>query len=324
MNPSVRLAALTRTTDWLKTNSAVLKKVYIAVAAVLTIAYLLLSLLPDPNPAVLKTYSLTTTTYFWIITPVVTLLALIWIAGYYGSLNIKDYSWLIRRSSDGQEINTVSNGLLVLSLSLPVGAVFAGIAGLIERHHTGLVPTFTILTNYLNLVLMGISFALIAKGAENLYASVRPKIRPVPQKYWVLLFIIFSAIYGYFIIAQPLHHPQARKVYFLPDWLMLATIAIPYLYIWYRGLNAAYCLFEYQRNVAGRLYKKALNLLAAGIAMVIISSIATRTISTLSTQLSELSLTPLLFIIYALLALIGIGFILIVAGSRRLRQMEEV
>jgi magnesium-transporting ATPase (P-type) len=324
MNALVRTPVYKNSHVWLQENSVLLKKVYLGLAALLTTCYPFLALLPEPPAKVLKQYGLTHSSYYLVIFPIVVLLVLIFLAGFYGSLTIKKYSSAIRDSHDGRAMNLISNGLLVLALSLPVTSVVATISGLIERNHLSMMPALTIFNNYLGLVFMGLSFMLITIGAEWLYEIVRAKISPWPQKVWVLAFIIFSTLYTYFIVFQATQPGAAQKIYYLPHWLLLISIVIPYLYIWYRGANAGYCIYEYRQNVPGKLYKSALNLLAGGIGLVIISSIASRTITTLSTKLTSLHLTPLLIIIYALLALMGGGFLLIALGARRLIKIEEV
>jgi hypothetical protein len=324
MNALVRTPVFQDSRAWLQNNSAVLKRVYLALAALLIILYPLLTLIPKPPDKILKTYGLTDSSYYLVIVPIVVLLIAIWLAGFYGSLNLKKYSSLIRDSRDGRAMNLISNGLLVLSLSMPLTAVVGAISALIERNDLGAIAGLTIFSNYLALVLMGISFMLITIGSERLYDIVRGKTTPWPQKVWVLSFIVFSTLYTYFIIFQSSQSEALRKSFYMPVWLLLISLVIPYLYIWYRGINAAYCMYEYRLNVKGNVYKSSLSLLAGGITMVIISSVATRTITTLANKLSSLHLTPLLFIIYALLTLIGGGFLLIAAGARRLRKIEEV
>lgn len=324
MNALVRSPVFQNSHIWMQRNSVLLKRVYLGLAVLLPIAYIFLTLIPSPPATVLKTYGLTHSSYYLVLFPIVVLLVVIWAAGFYGSLGMKQYSSLIRGSHDGRAMNMISDGLLLLAISMPVTSVVRAISGLIERNHPSTTGGLTIFSNYLELVLMGVSFMLITVGAERFYDIVRQKISPWPQKIWVLAFITFSTLYTYFIVFQPTHPAAVHKIYFLPNWLLLLSIVIPYLYIWYRGMNAAYIMYEYRKNIPGKIYKNALTLLASGIALVIISSVATRTITTLSNKLTALHLTPLLIIIYCLLALSGGGFLLIAFGARRLKKIEEV
>lgn len=231
---------------------------------------------------------------------------------------------MVKKSSDGRALNIISNGLLVLALAQPVSSLIASIDAVVTKHHPELLPKLTIFNNYVSLILMGVSMVLIAIGAEQIYRLAKTKAGWLTQRVWVIGFIILSSLYSYFIVTQPIHTPMARRVYFLPNWLLVCSIAIPYIIFWYLGLNAAYQIMNFQRNIRGWFYKSAIGYLAAGIAAVIVSSIVTRVLTTVSAKLSHLSLTPLLFIVYGLLIIDAVGFVLIAIGAHRLRKIEEV
>jgi len=300
------------------------KWVYVAAFIALSATYLGLTLIPAPDKAVLTQHHITASDYRWLVYPAVILLAVSWIFGLVGSFRMKAYSNIIRKSSDGSAFNYISAGFLLYTFVQPLSSLTANVFGHIEKHVTGAVPTLTIINNYIAIVGMGVAFVLISVGAERLSRLAKAGNESLMEHLWVGAFIIFSSIYSYFIVIQPLHTPLARRVYFLPPWLLISTIAIPYLYIWYRGLNAAFRIFWYRRNIQGRLYRSALSYLAGGTTVVIASSIATRTITTISAGLNRLSLTPLLFIVYGLILLIAIGFVLIAIGANKLRRIEEV
>jgi hypothetical protein len=94
--------------------------------------------------------------------------------------------------------------------------------------------------------------------------------------------------------------------------------------IWYKGLTAVFDLFLYQRRITGKIYKESLRYLAAGILVVIVTSVGTRVLTTISTSLSGFNLTPLLLVVYALVLLNAAGFLLIAFGANKLRRIEEV
>lgn len=297
---------------------------YAVVFAGLMIAYIFLTYLPQPDKAVLRHYNLSLSGYYWLVSTIVALLILISTAGLYGSMVAKAYANLIKKSPDGQAINRISIGFLILSISLPFSSVLSSVIGQVVKHHTSWQPTLTIINNYIGLVLVAAAFTYIARGSEDLYRLARPRLKPLPQKMWVFLFIAASSIYSYFIITERANAQPARNPYFLPIWLVVVTLTIPYLYFWYRGFNAAYNIFLYQKHVPGPIYTSALKYLSAGITFVILSSVSTRILSSVSPSLSRLHLTPLLFIIYGFLVLEAAGYFLIAVGAKRLRQIEEV
>jgi hypothetical protein len=298
--------------------------VYLVLFTVFTLGYILLALLLSPNKMALHHYHLSMSGYHWLIITVIAILALTSAAALYGSLGVKKYASIIKGSPDGQALNVISDGFLLLSIALPFSFFLSIVIGITVRHHTAWRPALTIINNFINLGLMAAAFFFIAMGSKRLFKLTRRPAKRLAQDFWVFLFIAVSSIYCYFLVIEPSQDAMGRRTYFLPSFVLLIAIAIPYLYVWYKGFDAAYNLYMYQAGIKGRLYKHALNYLATGIAVVIISSIASRLITTVSSHLSELSLTPTLVIIYALLVLNGIGYILIAVGARRLRRIEEV
>ena len=302
----------------------VLTVIYSLLFVGFTAAYLCFSFIPKPETAALKEFNLTRHEYYNLIIPLVVALAVVWLIGFVGAMIIRRYAWKIKGSRDGQAMGILSNGLLVLALMQPFVSALSSLFGIIDRHHIQMVKPLTMANNYIDLALTGITFIMIAWGARRLYGLVERRAQPLPQTIWVLLAVFASAAYSFFIVIEPIHTPLARRIYFLSDWLLVITIAAPYLFFWYLGVNAAYHTMLYQRAVRGKLYKGGLRYVAAGIAVVVATSVAARIIVSLSTHLTNLKITPLLVIIYALLILEAVGFIFIAAGAAKLRRIEEV
>lgn len=115
-----------------------------------------------------------------------------------------------------------------------------------------------------------------------------------------------------------------KAAYYLPDWLLVTTIIIPYLFVWFYGMRAAAHLAFYRKNVSGVVYKQALGYLAVGLGTVIVSSMALRFLVSLTTLLNSLSLKILLILLYALIFVIASGYIFIAVGAKKLKRIEEV
>ena len=81
---------------------------------------------------------------------------------------------------------------------------------------------------------------------------------------------------------------------------------------------------RYSRRAPGTLYRKTWNLLAIGIASIIIMQIVIQYTTTLSSQFDEFKLLRLLLTIYVLLAMLSVGYLLIALGAKRLKKIEEV
>jgi len=309
--------------NWSRNYKFRFSYIFTAAFLLLTAGYLLETFIPRPDQKVLTQYHLSHTGYYELIVPLVVILVGIWLISLYGSLRVKSYARLINNSKDGKGMNHISNGLLIQTITLPLVSNISYLLGHIASAHPRLQPTMTITTNYIALGLMGLAFIFIFWGSHKLFRLIPGRAKQLPYSLWQGVFIAASSLYAYFIVVQPIHHPLDRKIYYLPDLLMVLTISAPYMFFWYLGIRGAYNIFLYRRNIKGSLYRSSLSYLAAGIAVVVLSSVVTRIISSLSSRITNLKLTPILFIIYGFLALTAIGYILIALGAKKLRNIEE-
>lgn len=286
--------------------------------------YTLLSLVPPPDSRTITQYHLSAVHARLLSISVVLPVIAIWLIAMYGFMRLKDYALLIKDSADGRAFNTISTGVLFLALGSPVASVVNAGTNLLVRSHDNWLPTSTVINNYIGLITMAVGLFFIARGAENLVSLVRKRPNQREQHILVLLFIMLSSFFTYFIITRQSQNPSVPRIYYMPNILVLITLAIPYLYFWYRGLLGAYYLHHYQKHIKGQVYKGSLSLVAWGIATIIASSILIRLLVTLSSRISSLSLRPLLLLVYGLLIIAAMGYILIALGAKKLRRIEEV
>ncbi len=118
--------------------------------------------------------------------------------------------------------------------------------------------------------------------------------------------------------------PDTKASFYLPSWLIVSTIIVPYAYAWYMAFTASYNLRFYSTNVKGVVYRKSLRTLAAGINIVIINTILLQFLSAQTPRLNKLNLAPLLGLVYVLLISIGIGFAVVAIGAKKMKRIEEV
>lgn len=293
--------------------------------ALLVLVYLGFSLLVAPSAAALKTYHLSVAGARAITISFVVPLVLIWTAGLFGSLKLRQYSRVVKGSPESRGLAVLSYGLLILVVTQPFASDLTSLVAQIVKHSPQTLPTLTIINNYIQILLMAAALTVIARGAAHLGALARRRSNEsLERQLWALGLIAVSIFYGYFLVSHRLQGPGPSRQYFMPDWLALLTIAIPYLFFWYKGLYASFCIFKYQRNVRGLIYRHSLLYIAGGIVAVIISSIFVRFLATIADRLTRLSITPVLIIIYVFLGITGLGYILIAWGARKMRRIEEV
>ncbi len=297
---------------------------YRLLIAGLVVLYIGLTLLPAPARSSLLQYHISSAKARVVSVSVILPVVAIWLVAVYGFTQVREYALLIKDSKDGAAMHTISTGLLCLALGPPAAAVIAAIFNILLRHFPGWLAATTIINNYLSLLIMVAGLFFIARGAEQLADLVRKKPSQTEQRNLILLFITLSTFYGYFIVTQPIHNAMPHRLYFMPNVLVLLTLAIPYLYFWYRGLMGAYYLRHYQKHIKGAVYRDSLGYMASGIALVIVSSVVIRFVATISAKIITLRLTPLLLIVYGLLLLSALGYIAIAIGAKKLHKIEVV
>jgi hypothetical protein len=90
------------------------------------------------------------------------------------------------------------------------------------------------------------------------------------------------------------------------------------------GLLAVLDIDAYATNISGLLYRKSLQLLSAGLLVVVLSSVLVQYLNSASTQRGRLILGGVLVIKYILYACLAAGFALIAHSAKKLQQIEKI
>lgn len=251
---------------------------------------------------------------------------LVWFTALWGSLRFKRYALSIYEGADGKALNGIANGLLVLVAQLALGSLLQASIHFLQHWFT--VETITIATNYLAVALSLISFSLIYRGAWRLAKLVEFKSFRRNQLLGLLILIVLGILYAWLLAHNPdrLRSLDPGKIvsYYLPDWLLLLTIVIPYIITWGLGLMASAAIRSYQKNAVGILYRKPLARLSAGLFIIILSLTLLQLITALGPSLVDLGLQAILGLLYGLILVYAAGHILVALGARRLAKIEEV
>jgi hypothetical protein len=284
------------------------------------IVYSAFTLLPSPSHITLAKYHISAMSLRLIDVTIILLLAGIWFAGFYGYAKLRDYNQLIQGGKDGKAIAWITKGIFVLVLWLPVPNVISTILTYIGLRHHAFLPVATIIDNYISLLFPLVAFILIGKGARGLIdlVRVRPSFRSINL---LAIILVYVGLIDYHLIASTRNR---AAVYHLSIWLILSTLAAPYIYMWFVGLLATYEIYRYSRKVRGIVYRNCWALLALGIGWLIVTSIGLQYLTTVSNRLGSLSIYWVLAIIYSLLLVLSVGFVIIAIGTRKLRKIEEV
>ena len=299
-------------------------RTYVLVFIVLILIYLGLVFSLPVDPEALQRYHLTEIKAKLLNLTVIIPLVLIWLTALYGFINVRQYSEKVTGSKEGKAFHLLSSGLLVLAFGLPLNSLAATITQQITKNHENLLAPTTVIRNYFTMLISLLAFFLLVKGALALVKTLKRNSGSwVPETYLIGL-VSLSAIFGWLITSRPLNQGADERAYFLPNWLLILTLVIPYLLAWRAGAWATYYLYSFHKSVKGFVYKSAFKDLAWGIGIVVGVSILIQLITTSSAQLNRLNLTPILFIIYGLLVLYAVGFGLVARGAKKLKRLEEV
>jgi len=300
---------------------------YFYVFAILSATYAVLVLALPVRKLVLEYYHISLLGLRFIELTYLVPQILIWSAAFYGFSKIKEYSKSISKYKDGQEIKYIGFGIGALAIGGPFNAVISTILNAITQYHARLIPTVTIINNYLSVILAIIAVLLIGKGAYGLMASINARTK---YRELLILSIIYVIVVGGFCYLVFHKLPSSlsfgisnKPIYYLPNWLLLFTLVVPYTFVWFIGGYAVLNIRAYQQKVKGIIYKRSMLFLELGITLIIISLVLLQYLTTVSAKLATLKILPLLLIIYPILALVALGYISVAYGAKKLKKIEE-
>lgn len=288
--------------------------------------YVLLSLLLPASEATRQAYGLTTFEYHVVALLVAFPTLMVWLAAFIGYSQLRGYARAVRKTPEGIYFDQLAGGITWLAWSLPVSVivplVFNSIADNGRNFHAGSI----IVSNYMTLILPLVAFSVIAGASRGLLATVKVKLTLTNARFIIAAFLLLGVLYCFatFRHFDLTSLGSTQNPYFLPLWFMVVTVTVPYLYAWFMGILAAFEITLFSRSVKGVLYKRPLGLLAAGLLLVILSSVAQQYTASVEPRLSHLVLDYRLVLTLLFRLITGGGFILIALGARRLQKIEEV
>lgn len=252
---------------------------------------------------------------------------LIWWMAFYGAVRFKNYSLVIKDSADGRGFDQVSNGLLVLAYGFLIQTVFSSLkTRLLTTNH---LRSFTIINNYMAIIFPLVAFGLMLIGTAKLSQLNKQHDGAYSQiALLVIAVAAFATLFTFSLLKNPYRYtnpdPSQFSSYYLSDGLIWATIILPNIMIWTFGVLSIARLKAYAINVKGLIYRNSLERLVQGLIVVVALSIGLNLLSTIGPSLVDLNLAAILILVYILVALYGLGFLVIAIGAKKLSKIEEV
>jgi hypothetical protein len=279
-----------------------------------------------PLPAGTNTYNLSSSQIHLLQLSIVLPVAGIWLAAVYGASSFSRYSTGIESSHDGNALQTVSKGVTLLVVRIIASSIFDSLRPFVVK--SGWLPTWTIITHYIVILLTLVSFYMIFMGAKRLFETLEKPPSMNLAKLVVMTTVGASTIaYGWALIQNPYRNSSVSALnqsFYLPDWALLITVVLVFAISWYLGFMAVAYLQKYGKYTKGILYKQALKPTAHGIGTIVVFSVVIQLLGALAPALHSFRLNGMLLLLYVLIILYGIGYALIAYGARKLHLIEEV
>lgn len=248
-------------------------------------------------------------------------LIIIWIIAARGARRFKDYAYLIRRSPEGDGMNRVANGLLLLVVYIIVLNVVGSFVSLFQD--SAYVKIVISLANHLPIL-----FALLATW--QLFTGSFRLVEFTNSQYWnkfkiqrlVFFFLLFLIP---FVINFYFRAPDLIGVYGLPKFALpanalLFTYVLPHSLVWLFGIISIVNLNRYAEHVSGIIYKTLFKDFRKGMILVYLCIFFTQLIMLSPIITTNFSLG--LIFIYGVLILAITGFMYIFRGARKLQLIE--
>lgn len=319
--PDTRTYAMTKANDRSRLTSRALRH-YVWLA----IFYVALILILPASAATRDAYHFSNFEYRIVALLVALPTLAVWLAAFVGYAQLRGYAASIRKTPEGIYFDQLAEGSTWLAWSLPVSVIVPSVLNAVADSHPGFHATAIIISNYVSLLLPLVAFSVIASASRGLLSTVKVKLSLANTRMIIVGFLLLGVLYCYFTFRHfdlsslgSSHNP-----YYLPLWLMITTVTVPYLYAWFMGILATFELTLFRKHVRGVLYKQPLGLLVGGLLTVILSSVALQYTSSVEPRVGHLVLNHRLVLTLAFRIIGGVGFVLIALGANRLRKIEEV
>ena len=250
----------------------------------------------------------------------------VWFFAFWGYAKLREYSDTILKSHEGPHFDRLASGCAWLAWGLPLATISSLILGSLTTRWVGFHSTSIIITNYIALIVPLIAFVIISSAGNGLIGKERPRLDLTSARLTMVVFLAIGVAYCFFVFRSLdlTSLTSTQNPYFLPVWLTILSVIIPYLYAWFIGLLAAYEITLFSINMRGLLYRRALLYMVVGLVIIIVSSIALQYINSVWPRTDTI-----VFDFHLLIALIvrvvgGVGFIILAIGANRLKKIEEV
>jgi hypothetical protein len=295
---------------------------YVLIAA----TFLLLIIFLPANKLFLEAYKLTPQEYHSLQLLVEIPVMAVWLGAFLGYAKFEEYAFKLIGTKDGEAYAKMASGSKWLAYSLPIPTILYFVISSFAGHHPVWQAVAIIISDYVGVVLSLVAFYKMSEATRMLRVTRRIHQPANAIRCLQLAFAALGVLYCYLVFKQLNLSSlgNSDNPYYLPVWLLVLTLIIPYLYAWFLGLLTAFDMWLVASRSAGYLYRKAILLLATGLVVVVATRIGEQYSLSVMPGDEHYSLNRTLVLVYLLYLISMLGFTAIIYGINRLKQMEEV
>lgn len=292
----------------------------------LTALFLFLVMLLPASQTAVPAYDIAALQHKALVLLYVLPLAVIWFTAFYGYSLLRTYVSKLHTAPERAGFAWLVHGSGWLAYGLPITAIMAVVVHFYLGNNPDFTETAVIIKNYTLLVVPLIGFSLISTGARMLTSRSHIHLNRVTMISVSAMFVTLGLLYCYSSLRNfdVTSLSSSNNPLFLPIWLVVVTIVIPYLYTWFIGLLAAYELILLAQQSSGILYRQALKYVGYGVAVVIISSITLQYVNSVNSLADEVSLYTAFTAAYSIGIITALGYLLMALGATKLIRIERV
>jgi hypothetical protein len=257
-------------------------------------------------------------------------LLLIWLAALFAAVRFHYYTGLVSNSPESSGFRKIATGLLMLFLVIVVPSFIS----LVANYYPGSAQVeqyTTIIRLYVVAALYLLAFWYFSQGSKDLINTLPQATLPLPEnrhRAVIAVMVLLAFAYAWAIFHNQFRtfspDPAIHPTYFLPDWLIVTTIFLPYLLVWLWGIRSIVNIRAFAHAVPGIVYRKAFLSVSWGLTYVVVLLIGLQFLTQASAVFGRSSLRVILLIIYPLILAIALGYVFLARGARHLSTIEEV
>ena len=258
---------------------------------------------------------------------IVTQVPLVLLCGlsYLAYRHLSTYTGQIVGSQEESGFNGLARGCKWLSWGLLISALLSVSLNYLALKGHDLHPAMIIFQNYVSLIFPVVAFSIMYDSTHRIagnYLKQQSRVYTLTRQ---IALMSIGVVYSYLVLnnlaATALD--SSDNPYYLPAWIIILSLMIPYLYAWFLGILAALNMFEMSQHTPGLIYRTALKRLAAGFIIVIGSMMLLQYVHSFDMLTTRSALQTVLttYIVYGLTVC---GFAYIILAVRKMSLFEEV